>query len=48
MHTALKNDENAMKTMKTDFESLRKYYSIALGIPAITFSVSNGSSSIVS
>ena len=24
IHTALKNDENAMKMMKTNFESLRK------------------------
>ena len=48
IHTALKNDENAMKTMKMDFKSLRKYYSIVLEIPAIAFSVFNGSSSIVS
>ena len=48
IHTALKNDENAIKTMKTDFESLRKYYSVVHGIHAIAFSVFNGSPSIVS
>ena len=48
IHTTLKNDENAMKTMKTDLKSLRKYYLIVLGILAIAFSVFNASSSIVS